>query len=107
MAGMDGWPGSAAALPALCEAVRAAFAAHSCVIAQRGRVLGAAVAPAPVSGAARADRPARAAGERQACVVGDSHAGLEITLVAGEPVAPGQAELLELVATIAAKLAGE
>ena len=107
MAGMDGWPGSATALPALCEAVRAAFAAHSCVIAQRGRVLGAAVAPSPGTGAAGPDRHVRAAGERRACVVGDGHAGLELTLVTGAPVTPGQTELLELMATIAAKFAGE
>ncbi len=98
LAGLGDWAaGSPRSLPALCEAVRAAFEAHSCVIARDGRVLGAAVAPAADAATARS--------EQQACVVSDGHGGLEVTLVAGQPVGPGQAELLELVAAIAARLA--
>ena len=43
LAGLNELPASPQTLPALSEAVRAAFEAHSCVIARRGRVLGAAV----------------------------------------------------------------
>ncbi len=86
-------------MPALCEAVRAAFEAHSCVIAQRGRVLGAAAA----AGQAAASQGT----ERRAVVVRDPHDVIEVTLVADLPAAPGQTELLELVASIAARLAAE
>ena len=95
LAGPAGLPEQA--MPALCEAVRAAFEAHSCVIAQRGRVLGAAVAADHLAGS-RGD-------DRLAYVACDQCAGLEVTLVAGPPVTPGQTELLELVATIAARFA--
>ena len=87
------------AMPALCEAVRAAFEAHSCVIARRGQVLGAAVS-------AEQTATSHDAG-RQAYVAGDAHAVIEVTLVANLPAAPGQAELLELVASIAARLTAE
>ncbi len=107
LAELDGWARSPQSLPALCEAVRGAFEAHSCVIASGGRVLGAAVAPAP--GAAESTAPAASAAatrpEHQACIVSDGPSGLEVTLVADRPVAGGQAELLELVAAIAARLA--
>ena len=87
------------ALPALCEAVRAAFEAHSCVIAQRGRVLGAAVAAEQTAASHDADR--------RAFVASDPRDVVEVTLVADLPSAPGQTELLELVASIAARLTAE
>ncbi len=97
-AGKDGGSGWPQSLQSLCEAVCAAFEAHSCVIARGGAVLGAAVTLGTDSGAGRP--------ERQARVVSDGHTDLEVTLVAGQPLTPGQTELLELVAAIAARLAG-
>ncbi|MGZ4199007.1 MAG: hypothetical protein ACXVP1_02345, partial [Thermoleophilia bacterium] len=72
-----------------------------------GRVLGAAVAPAPSTAGSTAPAASAAATrpEQQACIVSDGPSGLEVTLVADRPVAGGQAELLELVAAIAARLA--
>jgi excisionase family DNA binding protein len=87
------------AMPALCEAARAAFEAHSCVIARRGRVLGAAVA---------AEQTAASRGtDRRAFVACDPHGVVEVTLVANLPATPGQTELLKLVASIAARLTAE
>ncbi len=101
LAGMNELPASPQTLPALSEVVRAAFEAHSCVIARRGRVLGAAVEADQGSASPARDEHA----EQHAYVVGDADGDLELTLVAHRPAAAGQAELLELVATIAAKLA--
>lgn len=101
LAGLNELPASPQTLPALSEAVRAAFEAHSCVIARRGRVLGAAVEAGQGSASPARDEHA----EQHAYVVGDADGDLELTLVARSPAAPGQAELLGLMATLAAKLA--
>ena len=83
---------------AFAEAVRATFEARSCIIAENGHVLGAALEPAP-SGtlpgepdveAYTVSAPALPSGGR-----------LVATLTLPRPVAPGEIELLELVVAIA------
>jgi excisionase family DNA binding protein len=83
---------------AFAEAVRATFEARSCILAEEGHVLGAALEPAP-SGALpdepdvevhAVSAPARPSGGR-----------LVATLTLPRPAAPGEIELLELVVAIA------
>jgi hypothetical protein len=97
LAEADGPLAGPQALPALAEATRAAFAAHSCVIARRGHVIGAAVA----------DDAAAATSDRQACIVDDGRTGTEITLVLSEPATAAETKLLKLVATMTARLADQ
>ncbi len=100
--GVAGGPGQETG-NAFAEAVRATFEARSCIIAEKGHVLGAALEPAPTGqvptgplpGAPDADAyvvsaPARPSGE-----------SLAATLTLPRPVAPGERELLELVVAIA------
>lgn len=103
----NGRPAPSAPLPALCEVVRAAFDAQSCVIARDGRVRGAAVAPARNAEPTPHESQAGGEADHRAWVVGDGRSGLEVTLVAGGSITPGPIELLELVAAIAARLAGD
>ena len=97
LAEADGPLAGPQALQALAEATRATFAAHSCVIARRGRVIGAAVA----------DDATTAALERQACVVHDGLTGTAITLVLGEAATAAETKLLKLVVTMVARLADQ
>ena len=85
------------ALPDLCEALRAVFGAHSCVIAEQGRVLAAAAAAAGES--VRRTRSAWAAS--------GGRPGLELTLVVDRPLSSAEVDLFELVAVVAGRLSAE
>ena len=98
LARVEGLRSEPAALPALAEAVRTAFGAHSCVMARRGQVVGAAVTTDSVT--------TTAASEPHAWVVGNGDVGVEVTLVMPAAATPAETRLLELAATIAARLAG-
>ena len=99
-------PPSPGSLPALSEAIRSAFGALSCVLTVDGHTVGASAER--LEDGADGHRHARHEYQANVLTAAKDASGrrLEITLTRSEPSGPGQAELLDLVASLAAKITG-
>jgi excisionase family DNA binding protein len=84
---------------AFAEAVRTAFGARSCVIAQEDRILGAALEPRPSRTAS--SEPPTAEAYVLSSPSSESNSRFAITLALSQTASAGEAELLELVAAMA------